>query len=295
MQGDVIKLIEADGTVVAEYTYNARGEILSITDADGNAITSATHIANINPLRYRGYYYDTETGFYYLQSRYYDPAMHRFINADSLASTGQGIVGTNMFAYCLNNPLIYIDVYGTNSKTLDWLSSQWWLCFADSVLPIGDVIYIIGTCVCFLVDIINLLGLDNIVRFATDASAAAEDFANNFSSGASNPQPPEDPFRSWTAANFRYNLQQLTGELGTGQQAHHIFPQKFIDNFSRVGINIHDPKYGAWVESHAHAGWSYAYNQDWFKFFDQNPNASYSEIIDFVRGLSERYGFALNF
>ena len=72
-------------------------------------------MAEINPLRYRGYYYDTETGFYYLQSRYYDPAMHRFINADSLASTGQGIVGTNMYAYCLNNPVRRIDISGTYS------------------------------------------------------------------------------------------------------------------------------------------------------------------------------------
>ena len=115
LQGDVVGLIDENADFVAKYTYNAWGEILSITDADGNASTSATHIANINPLRYRGYYYDTETGFYYLQSRYYDPAMHRFINADSLASTGQGILGTNMFAYCLNNPVRRIDVSGTYS------------------------------------------------------------------------------------------------------------------------------------------------------------------------------------
>ena len=78
----------------------------------GEILTSSGTMAEINPLRYRGYYYDTETGFYYLQSRYYDPAMHRFINADSLASTGQGIVGTNMFAYCLNSPVVYVDQQG---------------------------------------------------------------------------------------------------------------------------------------------------------------------------------------
>ena len=65
-----------------------------------------------NPLRYRGYVYDTETGLYYLQSRYYNPAWGRFINADAYASTGQGIIGNNMFAYCGNNPVIRHDPTG---------------------------------------------------------------------------------------------------------------------------------------------------------------------------------------
>ena len=65
-----------------------------------------------NPLRYRGYYYDSESGFYYLQSRYYDPQIGRFINADQFASTGQGFLGYNMFAYCNNNPINYEDSSG---------------------------------------------------------------------------------------------------------------------------------------------------------------------------------------
>ena len=69
-------------------------------------------MANINPLKYRGYYYDTETGFYYLQSRYYDPIVSRFINADSYTSTGQGFLGYNMFAYCGNNPVSRVDASG---------------------------------------------------------------------------------------------------------------------------------------------------------------------------------------
>ena len=65
-----------------------------------------------NPLRYRGYVYDTETTLYYLQSRYYDPSIGRFINADAFASTGQGILGNNMFAYCNNNPVMFADESG---------------------------------------------------------------------------------------------------------------------------------------------------------------------------------------
>jgi RHS repeat-associated protein len=122
LQGDVVKLINASGTTIANYSYSAYGEIISITDANGTEITSSTHVANINPLRYRGYYYDTETGFYYLQSRYYDPVIGRFINADGYASTGQGVLGMNMFAYCNNNPVNSVDPSGCSSSKMDeWI------------------------------------------------------------------------------------------------------------------------------------------------------------------------------
>ena len=102
LQGDVVQIIDEGGVLQAEYVYSPWGEIIS---AEGD-------LAEINPLRYRGYYYDSETGFYYLQSRYYDPENHRFINADSYASTGQGFLGVNMFAYCNNLPVILHDSNG---------------------------------------------------------------------------------------------------------------------------------------------------------------------------------------
>ena len=82
------------------------------------AITSSTHIANVNPIRYRGYYYDTEISLYYLKSRYYDPQVKRFLNADGYAATGQSILGNNMFAYCDNNPVNRADSTGHFWKQL---------------------------------------------------------------------------------------------------------------------------------------------------------------------------------
>ena len=102
LQGDVVKLVTASGDVVANYEYDAWGNILSQSGS----------MADKNPLRYRGYYYDSETGFYYLQSRYYDPTTRRFVNADCYESTGQGFVGVNMFAYCNNNPIMASDPSG---------------------------------------------------------------------------------------------------------------------------------------------------------------------------------------
>lgn len=69
-------------------------------------------------MRYRGYYYDSDSGFYYLQSRYYDPQICRFINADAYASTGQDFLGNNMFVYCLNNPCNHIDLLGSDAVIL---------------------------------------------------------------------------------------------------------------------------------------------------------------------------------
>ena len=74
LQGDVIGLLNSMGDLVARYVYDGFGRPISITDGKGRDVSKdQTHIANWNPLRYRGYYYDQETGFYYLQSRYYDP------------------------------------------------------------------------------------------------------------------------------------------------------------------------------------------------------------------------------
>ena len=102
----------------------------------------ASTFGALNPLRYRGYVYDTETGYYYLHSRYYDPEIGRFINADVFASTGQGLLGNNMFAYCLNNPVNLLDRNGKNANVAQWWTgTMWWLCLADYALPFGDIIY----------------------------------------------------------------------------------------------------------------------------------------------------------
>ncbi len=103
----MVAIVSMNGNPVVNYTYDAWGNILSITGI------RADNLGILNPLRYRGYVYDQETELYYLQSRYYDPAIGRFLNADIFVSTGQGILGNNMFAYCLNNPLVYLDTTGT--------------------------------------------------------------------------------------------------------------------------------------------------------------------------------------
>ena len=106
LQGDVIGLYDSSLNSVVQYSYDSWGKLLSVTGSLAETVGKA------NPFRYRGYYYDSETELYYLNSRYYDPETGRFINADGYVSTGQGVLGNNMFAYCGNNPANYFDESG---------------------------------------------------------------------------------------------------------------------------------------------------------------------------------------
>ena len=104
--GDIVAIYQAsNGALVGSYSY----------DAWGNHITKTGAMADINPFRYRGYYWDNETGFYYLQSRYYDPAVGRFLNADNpLMLFTESLMpgGANLYQYCYNNPVMYTDPSG---------------------------------------------------------------------------------------------------------------------------------------------------------------------------------------
>ena len=105
LQGDVTHIVDESKNIAATYRYDPFGKILNLS--------SLTNIGKLNPFRYRGYYYDTESNLYYLNSRYYNPEIGRFINADGYVTTGQGVLSSNMFAYCMNNPVKYYDHSGT--------------------------------------------------------------------------------------------------------------------------------------------------------------------------------------
>ena len=132
VQGDITAVYDANGTCLVTYTYDAWGNT-RVRYSNGGASTAARY----NPLRYRGYYYDIETGFYYVSSRYYDPEIGRFINADDIAYLGMGgLTSYNLFAYCGNNPVMGYDPYGT----FDWSSfgkGAGWLAIGITAICVG--------------------------------------------------------------------------------------------------------------------------------------------------------------
>ena len=184
LQGDILKVITATGTEAATYTYDAWGKLL----------TSTGDMADVNPLRYRGYFYDTETGLYYLQSRYYDPEVGRFINPDAFASTGRGILQANTFAYCLNNPVNFADHTGYALETvfdvvslcmsikdviLDPTNPWAWVCVAGDVVDlipfvtgVGETARAIGTTVKYVDDVLDT------AKTAKKAGDLADDIKN---------------------------------------------------------------------------------------------------------------------
>ena len=117
LQGDITKIVNHQGKVMVEYTYDAWGNILK---EKSNVTPSYATVKAFNPFRYRGYVYDTDTGLYYLQSRYYDPKTGRFINADDTAYIGSSgtVLSCNIFVYCENNP-INLYYYTGNCSYLD--------------------------------------------------------------------------------------------------------------------------------------------------------------------------------
>ncbi|MBE6865610.1 MAG: RHS repeat-associated core domain-containing protein [Ruminococcaceae bacterium] len=123
-KGEIVGLTDDAGNIVVKYTYDAWGNPISITDANGNAITGGNEIGLINPFRYKSYYYDTDTGLYYLNSRYYDPQVCRFVSADNaISGVGGDVRGYNLFSYCFNNPVNLDDSTGNWPKWLESIGS----------------------------------------------------------------------------------------------------------------------------------------------------------------------------
>ena len=188
-QGDVIAIYDANGNRMVSYTYDAWGNTLS---TQTNGIWGST-VSSLNPFGYRSYYYDSDTGLYYLQSRYYDPQVRRFINADSvIAGVDEGL-GYNLFAYCGNNPVNRVDEDGHFwVEILDFFKSVateigsamgllapayagcGGIAVADGPLPIGDAI---GLAIAIILTA-GVIGYGVYQAFKTIPNSKTQEFEN---------------------------------------------------------------------------------------------------------------------
>ena len=176
LSGDIVGITNENGELIAEYSYDEWGKLLSITTAeDGNE--EQLNVAETNPLRYRGYYYDNETGYYYLQSRYYDPELGRFISADDFDYIGtDGKYTTNAYAYCLNSPVNYYDIYGFSAVAVGGAAAG-----AAAASALADIIVVI------LIVILVIASLGLAYHLLDSISSG--------SSGSSSTPPPKKMMR----------------------------------------------------------------------------------------------------
>ena len=131
---DVTHIYDLNGNLVASYLYDAWGNH-QVFDANGVENTNADFIGNINPIRYRGYYFDVETQLYWVSSRYYSPELCRWISPDSIEYLDPQSI--NLYAYCGNDPINYADPSGHAPEWLQGLAIG--LAIVGAVLVIGAV------------------------------------------------------------------------------------------------------------------------------------------------------------
>lgn len=212
MQGDITAIYDTNGNIMAEYVYDAWGNHTITTDISG--------IGTLNPFRYRGYYFDTETGLYYLKSRYYDPQTGRFINADIvIAGVGGSIQGYNMFSYGFNNPVNMDDQTGYWPKwvknTVKWATKNIAnpvVKMVQKVLSKVNVTYsqginVSGTPSAFIFNLQAGISIDAKGNVAIQGS-----FGGGFTGGS--PGASITAYRSVTTAPSIYKLNGLGYQIG---------------------------------------------------------------------------------
>ena len=209
LQGDILKVITATGTEAATYTYDAWGKLL----------TSSGDLADINPLRYRGYFYDTETSLYYLKSRYYNPEVGRFINPDVFATTDvDGVLSANMFAYCENNPVINEDPTGAIALT--------------TLILIGSAVFGVATALYTGYEMRQAgYGWDDTIFYSLGAGICA--FGTVYTLGSS-------LYSLYCSMSWYYGYAPIT-EIGTKNNS---IPQEAYDTYEYVTSHNGTPKNG---------------------------------------------------
>ena len=212
LQGDIVAILDSTGTKIVSYTYDAWGNILSVTGS------MAQTLGSLNPLRYRGYVYDVETGLYYLQSRYYNPEWGRFISADDVDFLGADgtIASYNLFAYCSNNPVIYQDSTGYAIDTI-WDIVSLAVSIIDVCVNPTDPWSWVG----LVGDVIDLIpfvtGVGEVTRIAKVTGKIADGYG--------------DLSKAQQYGVKSYNVLKKTLK-GTGLDAHHVVEQRLVKHLN---------------------------------------------------------------
>jgi len=286
--GSTTGVVNSDGDLISILKYTAYGEIRA-----GSSTTD---------YRYTGQREESEIELYYYVARFYDPDVGRFISPDSLIPNPTSTLGFDRFSYVNENPI------NRNDPSGHWLETAWDianLCYdvyevqkdpsaLNITLLVIDAVAII---IPVMPGIGSIIHGGKVAKVGIEAANRADDLVDVVKVFDSASDVGSPAFKSFTRNNFRENLRTLTGagvDQIIGKEAHHILPQQFEKQFRKAGIeNIHDPKFGSWIDKSFHQQISKEYNNLWESFLKNDPTKE--EIFGFAEDLANTYGFDINF
>ena len=231
LQNDIMGIYDEDDNLVASYTYDAWGNH-KVYDSNGVENTSSTFIGNINPFRYRSYYYDSEINLYYCNARYYNPIICRWISLDSLEYLEEDrINGCNLYAYCGNDPINYVDVSGHFA-----LSISIGICISAAVIK--NLLIAVGV----VAAVATVAYIENETHFIENSVQSVSDMINDwnkieFSSikessgdivGGHNSNKSPSNKEKHQKGDSRRRRDQLNGEKGDKRRTRRKDPKKRI-------------------------------------------------------------------
>ena len=234
-------------------------------------------------------------------ARQYSPTLRSWMTPDPMS---EKYYGTSPYAFCNNNPVNFVDPDGKFPDIIwDIASVSFGVHSLVGNIQSGNVRGAIGDGIGIVVDVAAaalpfIPGGVGAVRAGAKAANAVDDIADAAKSVKAAASVSDGAivadgikFKSFTRNNFRDNLGRLTGGIPDGMQAHHTLPYAFEKRFSDIGINIHDPKYGVWLDSKLHNKLSQKYNKAWEKFFEANSTYKEEEVMEYATKLmNEIYG-----
>jgi len=228
---------------------------------------------------------DPETGLTYLHARYYDATLGRFLAPDWWDITEPG-VGTNRYAYAGNDPVNGSDRNGHADEKDD---PFWWVNDLDQKARLRDAL--LPTPEGFDPSSMDIPRLEEDYVLPQYIGAALIVSQPPTTTGIPTANSREDDRRAapFARRGFREGLGERTGATPSNAHAHHNLPIKFEERFNKDGIDVHDPVYGSWWESQSHLSNAKGFNDRWQKFFNDNPEASKEQILEFGRQLAKEF------
>jgi RHS repeat-associated protein len=294
--------------------------VRAITDAAGAPTRVATYapfgtqvetvLVPLSPAESKGWIgerFDPETGLTYLNARYYDAALGRFLSPDWWSQDDPG-VGTNRYAYAANDPINGSDRNGhACGVSDDDFSVDDCEAAIEKLDTASDEAFAAMWEAESIEDFIFLYWLSSTTGAAAEGLKIANGDKNADAISIAIAVIPvlrkldkvvdaDDGLKPMTRRNFRENLARTTGENPADSHAHHNLPQKYWEQFETAGINnVHDPRFGYWWSKNEHLSTSRQFNDRWANFFSLNKKPTKDEILQFARGLAREFGQDVNF